>query len=157
MRGDSNSSYGHYHRFMGMKIEGLKAILRGIHVLDGGLASELEYRGSNISAPLWSAQVLEDEPEKLCEVHRAFIEAGAQCIATCSYQVSRMGEGAATTGSAGIRDLPFARRSPRCRRGARRMAGFARMVSGMRRTGCFVQADGGCWRELRFRRSGFRR
>lgn len=70
MRGDSNSSYGHYHRFMGMKIEGLKAILRGIHVLDGGPASELEYRGSNISMPLWSAQVLEDELEKQCEVHR---------------------------------------------------------------------------------------
>jgi S-methylmethionine-dependent homocysteine/selenocysteine methylase len=57
-----------------MKIEGLKAILRGIHVLDGGPASELEYRGSNISTPLWSAQVLEDEPEKQLEVHRAFIE-----------------------------------------------------------------------------------
>jgi homocysteine S-methyltransferase len=66
-------------------------ILRGIHVLDGGLASELEYRGANIATHLWSAQVLEDEPEKVAAVHRAYIEAGAQCIATCSYQVSRMG------------------------------------------------------------------
>ena len=66
-------------------------ILQGVHVLDGGLASELEYRGARIDRPLWSAQVLEDEPEKVAAVHRAYIEAGAQCIATCSYQVSRMG------------------------------------------------------------------
>jgi homocysteine S-methyltransferase len=66
-------------------------ILSGIHVLDGGLASELEYRGANIATPLWSAQVLEDDPEKVAAVQRAYIKAGAQCIATCSYQVSRMG------------------------------------------------------------------
>ena len=47
--------------------------------------------GARIDGPLWSAHVLEDEPEKLVAVHRAYIEAGAQCIATCSYQVSRMG------------------------------------------------------------------
>ena len=66
-------------------------ILDGIRVLDGGLASELEYQGAKIDTPLWSAQVLEDMPEKVAAVHRAYIEAGAQCIATCSYQVSRMG------------------------------------------------------------------
>jgi homocysteine S-methyltransferase len=66
-------------------------MLDGLHVLDGGLASELEYRGARIDTPLWSAQVLEDAPEKLREVYRAYIEAGSQCIATCSYQVSRMG------------------------------------------------------------------
>jgi homocysteine S-methyltransferase len=66
-------------------------LLAGVHVLDGGLASELEYHGARIDTPLWSAQVLEDEPEKLAAVHRAYIQAGAQCIATCSYQVSRMG------------------------------------------------------------------
>jgi homocysteine S-methyltransferase len=72
------------------------SLLDGIHVIDGGLASELEYRGARIDTPLWSAQVLEgrpeiDETEILREVHRAYIKAGAQCIATCSYQVSRMG------------------------------------------------------------------
>ncbi len=71
--------------------EGRNAILRGVHVIDGGLASELEYRGARIDGPLWSAHVLEDEPEILLAVHRAYIEAGAECIATCSYQVSRMG------------------------------------------------------------------
>jgi len=67
------------------------ALLCGIHVIDGGLASELEYLGARIDGPLWSAHVLEDEPDKVAAVHRAFIQAGSQCIATCSYQVSRMG------------------------------------------------------------------
>jgi len=69
----------------------MASILNSLHVIDGGLASELEYRGARISGPLWSAHVLEDQPEILLAVHRAYIEAGAQVIATCSYQVSRMG------------------------------------------------------------------
>jgi homocysteine S-methyltransferase len=67
------------------------SILSGIHIIDGGLASELEYLGARIDGPLWSAHVLEDEPAKVAAVHRAYIDAGSQCIATCSYQVSRMG------------------------------------------------------------------
>lgn len=67
------------------------AILHGVHVLDGGMASELEYLGARIDGPLWSAHVLEDAPQKIVAVHRAYIEAGAQCIETASYQVSRMG------------------------------------------------------------------
>ncbi len=66
-------------------------ILDGIRVLDGGLATELEYQGARIDDPLWSAHVLEDDPAKVAAVHRAYIQAGAECIATCSYQVSRMG------------------------------------------------------------------
>lgn len=68
-----------------------ESVLHGVHVIDGGLATELQHLGANIDGPLWSAHVLEDEPEKLAAVHRAYIEAGAQCIATASYQVSRMG------------------------------------------------------------------
>ena len=67
------------------------SILQGIHVVDGGMATELEYLGAKIDGPLWSAHVLEDAPEKVIAVHRAYIEAGAQCILTSSYQVSRMG------------------------------------------------------------------
>ena len=55
------------------------------------MASELEYLGARIDGPLWSARVLEDAPEKVLVVHRAYIEAGAECILTASYQVSRMG------------------------------------------------------------------
>ena len=67
------------------------SILNDIHVLDGGMASELEYLGADINGPLWSAHVLEDSPEKIVAVHRAYIEAGADVLETASYQVSRMG------------------------------------------------------------------
>jgi homocysteine S-methyltransferase len=66
-------------------------LLHGMHVLDGGMASELEYLGANIDGPLWSAHVLEDAPEKIVAVHRAYIQAGASIIETASYQVSRTG------------------------------------------------------------------
>lgn len=69
----------------------LDSLLSGVRVLDGGMASELEYLGANINGPLWSAHVLEEAPEKIIAVHRAYIEAGAEIIETASYQVSRMG------------------------------------------------------------------
>jgi homocysteine S-methyltransferase len=67
------------------------SILCDAHVLDGGMATELEQLGANIDGPLWSAHVLEDGPEKVLAVHRAYIAAGADVIETASYQVSRMG------------------------------------------------------------------
>ena len=76
---------------MTTKAQERDSILRGIQALDGGMATEIEHLGANIDGPLWSAHVLEDAPEKVIAVHRAYIEAGAQCILTSSYQVSRMG------------------------------------------------------------------
>jgi homocysteine S-methyltransferase len=67
------------------------SLLTGLRVLDGGMASELEHLGARIDGPLWSAHVLEDAPDKVVAVHRAYIEAGADCLLTASYQVSRMG------------------------------------------------------------------
>jgi homocysteine S-methyltransferase len=58
-------------------------------ILDGGMASELEFLGADISGPLWSAHILEDAPEKILEVHRAYLEAGTDILLTASYQVSR--------------------------------------------------------------------
>jgi len=60
-------------------------------VLDGGMASELEFLGVNISGPLWSAHVLEEAPEKVIAVHRSYLEAGADVLLTAGYQVSRKG------------------------------------------------------------------
>jgi homocysteine S-methyltransferase len=62
-----------------------------IHVLDGGMATELERRGCDISGPLWSAHVLESSPEAIEAVHLSYLEAGADCILTASYQVSALG------------------------------------------------------------------
>ena len=62
-----------------------------IHVLDGGLATELERHGYDISGPLWSARVLDEAPEVIQQVHLDYLRAGADCISTASYQVSAMG------------------------------------------------------------------
>src|SRR3569832_1288072 len=67
------------------------SLLSGLHILDGGMASELEYLGANINGPLWSAHVLEESPDKIVAVHRAYIDVGTDIIETASYQVSRMG------------------------------------------------------------------
>src|SRR5580698_8653829 len=65
--------------------------ISGLRILDGGMATELEGRGCDISGPLWSAHVLEDSPETIEAVHLNYLEAGADCILTASYQVSAMG------------------------------------------------------------------
>jgi homocysteine S-methyltransferase len=74
-----------------MAAETHPGVLRGVHVLDGALATELEARGASIDGPLWSAHVLEDFPDKILAVHRSYLAAGADCIETATYQVSRQG------------------------------------------------------------------
>jgi homocysteine S-methyltransferase len=65
--------------------------LTGLHVLDGAMATELERRGFNLDGPLWSAHVLVSSPEAIAAVHRDYLEAGADCLLTASYQVSAEG------------------------------------------------------------------
>jgi homocysteine S-methyltransferase len=62
-----------------------------LRILDGGMATELERRGCDINGPLWSAHVLSDSPETIEAVHLSYLEAGADCILTASYQVSAIG------------------------------------------------------------------
>lgn len=57
-------------------------------LLDGGLATELEAAGHDLNDPLWSAKVLLDDPEAVAAVHRSFLEAGADCISTATYQAT---------------------------------------------------------------------
>ena len=65
--------------------------LAGLHVLDGAMATELERRGFDLDGPLWSAHVLETSPQAISAVHRDYLEAGADCLLTASYQVSAQG------------------------------------------------------------------
>src|SRR5215831_15491544 len=60
----------------------------GSLVLDGGLATELEKAGYDLDHPLWSARLLRDAPEAIAAVHAAYLEAGADCITTASYQAT---------------------------------------------------------------------
>ena len=63
----------------------------GCLLLDGGLASELERGGHDLNDPLWSARVLLEDPGAVEAVHRAFLEAGADCITTATYQATFQG------------------------------------------------------------------
>jgi len=60
-------------------------------LLDGGLATQLEAQGCDIGNELWSASLLATDPDAIVTAHRAYLAAGAECLATASYQASREG------------------------------------------------------------------
>jgi len=60
-------------------------------ILDGGLATQLESMGLDIGSDLWSAALLASEPRAVIDAHRAYLDAGAECIISASYQASRAG------------------------------------------------------------------
>ena len=74
-------------------------------VIDGGLGSELDARGYDVSSPLWSAELVSSYPAAIVEVHRAYLDAGARCIISASYQASVRGLEAAGYDPAAIRRL----------------------------------------------------
>ena len=65
--------------------------LRRPVLIDGGLATQCETMGCNIEGSLWSGVLLRDDPLAIVKAHRAYLDAGAQIIATASYQASRQG------------------------------------------------------------------
>lgn len=60
----------------------------GVLISDGGLATELEARGHDLSDDLWSARLLSEDPAEIVAVHVAYFNAGAQIATTSSYQAS---------------------------------------------------------------------
>lgn len=60
----------------------------GVLISDGGLATELEARGHDLSDDLWSARLLAEAPQEIAAVHESFFRAGAQFATTASYQAS---------------------------------------------------------------------
>ena len=60
----------------------------GVLISDGGLATELEARGHDLSDDLWSARLLAEDPDEIAAVHEAFFRAGAHIATTASYQAS---------------------------------------------------------------------
>lgn len=57
-------------------------------ILDGGLATELERHGFDLRDPLWSARLLLEAPPSIERVHRDYLNAGADCLTTASYQAT---------------------------------------------------------------------
>ncbi len=64
------------------------ALASGPVVLDGGLATQLEHQGYDLSSALWSARLLLDQPDAIVEAHRRYFQAGARVAVTASYQAS---------------------------------------------------------------------
>ncbi|OBZ94657.1 homocysteine methyltransferase [Pararhizobium polonicum] len=56
-----------------------------IRILDGGMSRELLRLGAQLRQPEWSALALIDTPDIVLQVHREFIEAGADVVTTNSY------------------------------------------------------------------------
>jgi homocysteine S-methyltransferase len=65
-----------------------EALATGTVILDGGLSTELEARGHDVSSALWSARLLRDDPGAIVAAHAAFAAAGAQVATTASYQAT---------------------------------------------------------------------
>lgn len=60
-------------------------------LIDGGLSNVLESYGCDLNDTLWSAKLLISNPEAIIDAHIAYLELGAQCITTSSYQASIVG------------------------------------------------------------------
>jgi homocysteine S-methyltransferase len=90
-------------------------------ISDGGLATELEACGHDLSDPLWSARLLADAPQEIVAVHAAFFRAGAAIATTASYQASF--EGFAARGIGRTEAAGLLRRSVELAKAARDEAG----------------------------------
>ena len=74
-------------------------------ILDGGLATELERQGHNLKHQLWSAKLLQLDPDAIRSVHESYLAAGAGCITTASYQASFEGFASAGISKSAARQL----------------------------------------------------
>jgi homocysteine S-methyltransferase len=61
---------------------------RGVVILDGALATELERRGADLADPLWSAKILVEQPALIRAVHSDYFAAGADVATTATYQAT---------------------------------------------------------------------
>ncbi|MCF7826001.1 MAG: homocysteine S-methyltransferase family protein [Candidatus Marinimicrobia bacterium] len=57
-------------------------------ILDSAMGSRLEEMGHKLTAPLWSATVLQSNPEDISKIHKENIEAGAQVITTNTFRTT---------------------------------------------------------------------
>ena len=130
------------------------ALAQGVVALDGGLSTELEAAGHDVSSSLWSARLVEQDPAAVVAAHTRFFAAGARVATTASYQVSAEGFAAAGLGApAAERSL---RRSVALAQDAREQAGLtaqawvagsvgpygAVLADGSEYTGAYAGGDG---------------
>ena len=118
--------------------------MNSIVVLDGGLATELERRGADLSDPLWSARLLVDNPNLIRKVHESYFAAGADVATTASYQASI--EGFGRRGLSADESLRLMRLSVELADQARRNTGGEGIVAGSVGPYGAMRADGSEYR-----------
>src|ERR1700742_3670215 len=114
-------------------------------IADGGLATELEARGHDLSDALWSARLLVDTPQEISAAHLSFFRAGAMIATTASYQASF--DGFAARGIGRDETVRLLRRSVQLAADARAEAGVdgARVAASVGPYGA-ARADGSEYR-----------
>jgi len=60
-------------------------------IIEGDLGTQIQKNGYDVNDSLWSAKYLDENPDVIKEVHRQYLEAGADIIITSSYQASLEG------------------------------------------------------------------
>jgi len=58
-------------------------------VLDGALGTELDNRGADTSAPIWSGRAPLEHPALLDAIHQEYARAGAGILTTCTFRTTR--------------------------------------------------------------------
>lgn len=117
-------------------LDGGEAIL-----LDGGLSTQLEAQGADLSDRLWSARLLADDPAAIAAAHLAFYRAGARVATTASYQATFEGFAVRGVDRAGAEVL--LRRSVELAAGARAAVAAEDAASGRPPVRRFVAASVG--------------
>ncbi|WP_414043958.1 homocysteine S-methyltransferase [Macrococcus sp. EM39E] len=59
-----------------------------VTILDGGFGTTVEQFGYDVNHALWSSNLIKEHPEGVYEVHKAFVDNGAEVILTNTYQAS---------------------------------------------------------------------
>ena len=59
-----------------------------IKLLDGSMSFPLEKKGYNLRDKLWTGKALINDPDLIKNIHKGYIEAGADYISTATYQIS---------------------------------------------------------------------
>jgi homocysteine S-methyltransferase len=115
---------------------------QGVVILDGGLATELERRGADLTGALWSAQVLLENPQLIEQVTFDYLAAGADVAVSASYQATF--EGFARLGLSATDSADLMQLSVRIAREARDRFWSDEEVRGGR-TSPLVTASIGCY------------
>jgi S-methylmethionine-dependent homocysteine/selenocysteine methylase len=58
-------------------------------ILDGAMGTELQRRGVDTGLPLWSARALAEAPETVLQIHRDYLDAGADMLTANTFRTTR--------------------------------------------------------------------